>query len=85
MAAKAIISGSHTNFVYVEHNDEVILDKKAQSTSTAADDDIMLNMQMVHDFATTAPLDEIAFMKETMTYNMGAATAATRAMVAPTE
>lgn len=76
MSAKAIISGSHTNFVYVEHNDEVILDKKAQSTSTAADDDIMLNMQMVHDFATTAPLDEIAFMKETMTYNMGAAEAA---------
>ncbi|MBO5467836.1 MAG: serine dehydratase subunit alpha family protein [Prevotella sp.] len=74
--SKAIIASSHTNFVYLEQNGNVLLDKRSGATAEAEDNDIMLNMQMVHEFATTAPLDEIAFMKETMTYNMGAAEAA---------
>lgn len=74
--SKAIIASSHTNFVYLEQNGNVLLDKRSGATAEAEDNDIMLNMQMVHEFATTAPLDDIAFMKETMTYNMGAAEAA---------
>lgn len=74
--SKAIIASSHTNFVYLEQNGNVLLDKRSGATAVTEDNDIMLNMQMVHKFATTAPLDEIAFMKETMTYNMGAAEAA---------
>lgn len=74
--SKAIIASSHTNFVYLEQNGNVLLDKRSGATAEAEDNDIMLNMQMVHEFATTAPLDEIAFMKETMKYNMGAAEAA---------
>ncbi len=74
--SKAIIASSHTNFVYLEQNGNVLLDKRSGATAEAEDNDIMLNMQMVHEFATTAPLDEIAFMKETITYNMGAAEAA---------
>lgn len=74
--SKAIIASSHTNFVYLEQNGNVLLDKRSGATAETEDNDIMLNMQMVHEFATTAPLDEIAFMKETMTYNMGAAEAA---------
>lgn len=74
--SKAIIASSHTNFVYLEQNGNVLLDKRSGATAVTEDNDIMLNMQMVHEFATTAPLDEIAFMKETMTYNMGAAEAA---------
>lgn len=74
--SKAIIASSHTNFVYLEQNGNVLLDKRSGATAEAEDNDIMLNMKMVHEFATTAPLDEIAFMKETMTYNMGAAEAA---------
>lgn len=74
--SKAIIASSHTNFVYLEQNGNVLLDKRSGATAEAEDNDIMLNMQMVHEFATTAPLDEVAFMKETMTYNMGAAEAA---------
>lgn len=71
--SKAIIASSHTNFVYLEQNGNVLLDKRSGATAVTEDNDIMLNMQMVHEFATTAPLDEIAFMKETLTYNMGAA------------
>lgn len=74
--SKAIIASSHTNFVYLEQNGNVLLDKRSGATAEAEDNDIMLNMQMVHEFATTSPLAEIAFMKETMTYNMGAAEAA---------
>lgn len=74
--SKAIIASSHTNFVYLEQNGNVLLDKRSGATAVTEDNDIMLNMQMVHEFATTSPLAEIAFMKETMTYNMGAAEAA---------
>ena len=35
--------------------------------------DIPLNLRLVYDFATTTPLDEIAFIEETRTYNMNAA------------
>ena len=34
---------------------------------------ISLNMQLVYDFATTAPLDEIRFIMDARTYNMNAA------------
>ena len=62
----AVIAGGHTNFV-----DPKTYDGRA----TAADDsdEIALNMRMVYDFATTAPLDEIRFMMKTREYNMNAA------------
>ena len=62
----AVIAGGHTNFV-----DPKTYDGRA----TAADDsdEIALNMRMVYDFATTAPLDEISFMMQTREYNMNAA------------
>ena len=73
-SATAIISGSHTNFVFVEQNGEVVLDKQnAAQAGDAANEDIQLNFQMVYDFATTAPLDEISFILKTKEYNMKAA------------
>ena len=64
--AKAIIAGSHTRFI--ADTDEV-------SSSEVHDliDDCPLNLRLVYDFATTAPLDEISFIKEACTYNMNAA------------
>ena len=59
----AIIAGGHTRFV---------TDFKDVSEKTD-DDEIALNMRMVYDFATTAPLDEIHFIEEARTYNMNAA------------
>ncbi|MGN1264028.1 MAG: serine dehydratase subunit alpha family protein [Prevotella sp.] len=72
-SATAIISGSHTNVVYVEKNGTAEIDKRGTAGGEAAANDIMLNMKLVHDFATTAPLDEIRFMLETREYNMNAA------------
>jgi len=63
----AIIAGSHTHFVSGD----------ASYARTAgrgeAADEIELNMRLVYDFATTAPLDEIRFIEEARTYNMNAA------------
>ena len=61
--ATAIIAGGHTRFV----TDFKDVSEKAE------DDEIALNMRMVYDFATTAPLDEIRFIEEARTYNMNAA------------
>ena len=71
--ATAIISGSHTHFVYVERNGEVVLDKRGGAVGDEAADDIQLNFPMVYEFATTAPLDEISFILKTRDYNMKAA------------
>ena len=61
--ATAIIAGGHTHFV----TDFTDVDEKV------ADDEIALNLRLVYDFATTAPLDEINFIQEARTYNMNAA------------
>ncbi len=67
--AKAVIAGSHTHFVD-EDGDSA---EASGSSQQAESEDIRLNMRMVYDFATTAPLDEIRFIEETRTYNMNAA------------
>jgi len=63
--ATAIIAGSHTNFVYVERNGEVVFDKRDGAAADVEDDDIQLNLRLVYEFATTAPLDEIRFILKT--------------------
>ena len=72
-SSSAIIAGSHTNFVYVCSPDGVVLDKQHTISSESDDNDIRLSMKMVHEFATTAPLDEIRFILKTKDYNMNAA------------
>ncbi len=69
----AIISGSHTHFVRVTLDDEVLLDDQTGHSSDGNDGDIALNLRLVYDFAMTAPLDEIAFILETRDYNLKAA------------
>ena len=72
--ATAIISGSHTNFVFVERNGEVLLDNRGgHASGEAEDEDVKLNLRMVYDFATTAPVDEIRFILKTKEYNIKAA------------
>ena len=69
----AIISGSHTHFVRVTLDDEVLLDDQTGHSSDGNEGDIALNLRLVYDFAMTAPLDEIAFILETRDYNLKAA------------
>ncbi len=72
--ATAIISGSHTHFVFVERNGEVVLDHRGnQGGDEGADEDIQLDFRTVYDFAMTTPLDEISFILKTKDYNIKAA------------
>ena len=62
--ATAIIAGSHTHFVD---------DGELQTVDSSPVDEPVLNLRLVYDFATTAPLDEIDFILEARTLNMNAA------------
>jgi len=65
-SAQAVIAGSHTHFVDFNNGETI-------SQETDEPKEITLNMRLVYDFATTAPLDEIRFIEETRRYNMHAA------------
>ena len=65
--ATAVIAGSHTRFV----EDGAAL--PGAEETPAEPDEVALNLSLVYDFATTAPLDEIRFILEARTYNMDAA------------
>ena len=71
--ATAIISGGHTHFTYIARDEEIILNKQSVSTTSVNTDDIELTLQKVHEFATTAPIDEIRFILETRNLNKKAA------------
>ncbi len=73
--AKAIISHTHTNFIYEESENKILLDKQGGENSDSVNNnkDIILNLKLVWDFATTAPVEEIKFILEAKRYNMRAA------------
>ena len=71
--ATAIIQSSHTRFVRVTRDDEVLLDQQAGNSSEDCEGDIALNLRLVYDFAMQAPIDEIRFILSTRDYNLKAA------------
>ena len=76
--AVAIISGGHTRFVHVSRNDEVLMSLEGGTQSegaaaVAANNDPVLTLRKVWDFAMTAPLDELQFILEARRLNMNAA------------
>jgi L-cysteine desulfidase len=72
--AVAIISGSHTNFVYLESNGEIISDSRNCGASAAgANGDIVLTMRTVWEFATESPLEELKFILEAKSLNKAVA------------
>ena len=71
--ATAIISGGHTNFVYLSNNQGVLMDKGISNMEEDSEDDIQLTFHKVYDFATTAPLEEIRFILKSRDLNMSAA------------
>ena len=71
--ATAIISGGHTNFVYVAHGEEVLVNKQAASSNEATSDDVELTLRKVYDFAMETPIEELKFILETRNLNKQAA------------
>lgn len=71
--ATAIIAGQHTCFVHVSKNGKVLYENKAATCSDSNDEcDVSLSARKVYDFATTAPLEEIDFINDTVKYNISA-------------
>lgn len=77
----AVIAKRHTNFIFIKRNDQVLLDQRIGLFQEQDNDDnpsednkqrLELTARMVYDYATTAPLEELEFMKETVTYNAAA-------------
>lgn len=69
----AIISGGHTHFVYLQKNDEVLLDLHQMSSGSSENTDPVLTLSKVYEFATTAPLEDIEFILESEKLNSAAA------------
>lgn len=72
-SATAVIAGGHTDFVYIESDGNVLLDKRGETSTAIEEGGIQLNMRLVYDFATTAPVDELRFILKTRDYNIKAA------------
>lgn len=72
-SATAIISGGHTNFVYISRNQDVLLDNRTPASAEARAAHVELTLRKVFDFATTAPLEEIEFILEARRLNKNAA------------
>ncbi len=62
--AKAVIAGDHTHFVHIEKNGEVVLEDTGTRKDGENHDGVDLTLREVYDFATTAPIEEIAFIDE---------------------
>ena len=71
--ATAIIACKHTNIVYEERNNEVLLDKRTHTKCEDTEDAVTLNLRVVYDFAMKTPVDEIRFILATRDYNIKAA------------
>ena len=71
----AVIAHEHTHFVYLAKGEEVLLDERTVSADTQEEDEeeLKLSFSMVHEFATTMPVDEIRFILDTARLNKQAA------------
>lgn len=71
--ATAIISGGHTNFVYLSKNDSILMDKRSGTSGETEEESVELNLKKVYDFATTSPIEELQFILEARRLNKQAA------------
>ena len=80
-SAVAVIAKRHTNFIFLKKDDAVLLDHKIGLFQEQDYDDdpkadnrqrLELTARMVYDYATTAPLDELQWLLDTVEYNAAA-------------
>ncbi len=68
--ATAIIVESHSNFVHLSKNNEVILHKEIDAQSSEEEEnDINLTLHRVYDFAMSTPIDNLRFILESKKLN----------------
>ena len=71
--ALAAIAGQHTNFVRIERNSDILLDKPLETAQSSNQTAVHLTMEKVYDFAINTPIEELEFIRETVRYNTEAA------------
>lgn len=72
--AVAVISGGHTNFVYLSRCGNVLLDARVcESADAGESEEPVLTLSKVWDFAMNTPVDDIRFILETRRVNRAAA------------
>lgn len=80
-SATTVIAKRHTNFVFIKKDDTVLLDHKIGLFQEQDNDDnpsednkqrLELTARMVYDYATTAPLNELQWLMDTVEYNTAA-------------
>lgn len=70
--ATTVIAREHTHFIRVSRGDEVLLDKPLGKAEEGIEEK-ELDLRTVYEFATTAPLEELEFIKEARRLNENAA------------
>ncbi|MBR4851951.1 MAG: serine dehydratase subunit alpha family protein [Tidjanibacter sp.] len=71
--AVAVISGAHTNFVYIERNGEVLIDQRTPAVGAVESKTLPLNLRTVWDYAMESPIEELEFILEARRLNKAAA------------
>ncbi|MDE5622768.1 MAG: L-serine ammonia-lyase, iron-sulfur-dependent, subunit alpha [Alistipes sp.] len=71
--AVAVIAGSHTAFVRIVRDGEVLLDAGSASAAGEQDEEVPLTLARVWEFATTSPVEELQFILESRRLNRAAA------------
>ena len=71
--AEATIAGTHTTFVRLVRNGDVLLDSAAAASQQSAESAPSLSLAKVYEFATTVPLADIEFIWEAGERNVAAA------------
>lgn len=70
--SQAVIAGTHTNFIHIQRDDQIIFHKDLEKKQEGADKDNVLDTitaKEIYDYATTEPLSNISWIWETVTLN----------------
>lgn len=73
ITATVVIAKRHNNFVFIKKGDKVLLDLSRGHITENEDSQtgfqISLTARMVYDYATTTPLSELDWLRQTVDYN----------------
>ncbi|MBQ6955478.1 MAG: serine dehydratase subunit alpha family protein [Bacteroidales bacterium] len=74
-SATAIIAKRHTNFIHISHGEHVLYSDDVSSLNPESNccSEPKLSARIVYDYATTAPIEELEFINETVELNSNAA------------
>lgn len=71
--AEATIRGGHTNFVFLRHDDNILMNRKGCEAGAVEKKSVELTLRKVYDFATQTDVDDLSFILEARKLNEAAA------------